>query len=168
MTKADEGKTTDAKDTEKPKQGAPDAPAAPKGAGGNGTVTQSESQPVNNPVPGPQSTKTLAPGAARDPDVRSELSDNTNKPGVDGDYTPPNELSADEQRSLERILDGDDETTDPDRPAVRNGSEPSAVTKLRKLVAAIPSETPNEHSVWGAAGIALNVGDLRELVKSIA
>lgn len=128
-------------------------------------------EPVKNPVPGPQSTKSVAPSATtvKDPDEspKNPPSDNTVTEPEQPDPDAP-ELSLAEEKALEKILDGDDESTDPDRPAVVKGHVPSAVTKLRRLVALVPAETPNEHSVWGAAGVSLTLGDLRELVKVLA
>lgn len=121
-------------------------------AANTGTSTGGAEQP-KNPVPDAPSLKPVAASAVsvKDPDA--------------GD---PPALSKDEEKSLEALLGDGDESTDPDRPAVAQGHVASAAQKLQQLVARIPKDTPNEHLVWGAAGVSLNVGDLRELAKYLA
>lgn len=149
-----------------------DQPKVDTSAKPTGSPVTTASEPPKNPPPGPQSTKSLVPGtngSIKDPDEqpRHAVSDNTPSEQAQPD---PNaaELSRDEEAQLERILDNDDPDTDPNRPAVARGHEPSAITKIRRIVAAIPQDTPNEHVVWGAAGTTLTIGDFRELVRAIA
>lgn len=126
----------------------------------------------NNAVPGPQSTKTLTPTGTA---VNTPEGDETPK-NAPSDNTPEDdakELSREEEAKLETILDGDEEryhnsdgtvkVHDEYHPDVKAGK--AAWNKIVKLVSAIPKDTPDEHVVWGAAGIRLELGDLRALVK---
>lgn len=136
------------------------------------TTDKSNAAPAN-PVPGPQSTKTLVPSGtdtkvpAGDEAPKNAPSDNTPK------EDPAPELTAAEQAELEKILDGDEDryhnsdgtvkVDDSDPDDVKAGK--AAWNKIVKLVTLIPNDTPDEHIIWGAAGIRLELGDLRALVK---
>lgn len=141
------------------------------------TTKDTSAEAPKNPAPNVQSTKAVngLVSDKKDPDndasktepAPQPISDNT--PAADAENDPNNaELSRDEEKNLERLLGNDDETTDPNRPAVAKGREPSAMVKIQKIIARIPAETPNEHVVWGAAGMTLTIGDFRELCKQFA
>lgn len=155
---------SDTKKTEAP-TGSPVTPATP-----GATTDKSNAQP-NNPAPGPQSTKTLTPTGTA---VKAPEGDETPK-NAPSDNTPDEapELSAEEQAKLEKILDGDEDRyhnsdgtvkiDDGDSEDIKKGK--TAWNKIVKLVTLIPKDTPDEHVVWGAAGIRLELGDLRALVR---
>jgi len=127
------------------------------------TASGDKSQQPANAAPGPQSTKSLVPGATKiDGDApKNPASDNT----PDEDHGDAPELTRKEEAELEKMLDGQDERESSwnERPEYADAT--NAAKKLQKLVAVLPKDTPNEHTVWGAGGIVLTVGDLRSLVK---
>lgn len=142
-------------------------------------MVDANKEPAKNPVPDAQSTKAVTGAVVdkKDPDNNAGATSKEPPKNAVSDNTPPEvqqadpdapELTKEEQSALERILGNDDETTDPDRPAVRKGHVPSAMTKIQRIIATIPQETPNEHVVWGAAGVQITVGDFRELCKQFA
>lgn len=128
---------------------------------------------ANNAAPGPQSTKTLTPTGtevktpAGDEKPKNEVSDNT------PEDEPAPELSREDEAKLERVLDGDEDSrhnadgtmkiNNDDADYVKAGK--TAWNKIVRITSIIPKDTPDEHVVWGAGGVVLNVGDLRALVK---
>lgn len=131
--------------------------------------TSDKSQQPANPAPGPQSTKSLTPGAmgakaegGNEP-PKNEASDNTPDEDGDGSVTP------EEQAKLDRMFDAEDEREN--HSAVSWGGNPNyadsiaAAKKFQKLAAVVPKDTPDEHIMWGAGGASVTVGDLRALCK---
>jgi len=128
---------------------------------------KSQAAPAN-PVPGPQSTKTVAPATNVDKDEAAEK-----KAQAEAEKIKAEALAAgskDDEKALEKVLDADAEKHP--EPILERDDEPAwyaegraAITKLRRLVSLIPRETPDEHKVWGAAGISLTLGDLRALAR---
>lgn len=108
-----------------------------------------------------QSTTPVTGLAASKPDPDAKTTEPSNDV-ADKDKDPPPEISGAEQAELDKLLDSpehiDAATTQPVNDSVR---------KLFKLLAGIPADTPDEHPVWGAAGVSLNIGDLRNLAKAI-
>lgn len=113
-------------------------------------------------VPNTQSTKPVAAAATTVPDPDAK------KPEPKEEKTP--ELTKAEEKALEAILGAESEADDEDdAPTPASASHPmvAVAAKLRKLVSSIPQETPDEFQIWGAAGIVLNLGDLRTIVKQL-
>jgi len=141
--------------------------------------TPKDAEPAKNPPTGPQSTKPVVaaePAAAKDggeppknPINQNAQADATAATTVSSTSTdtgaPEKDLTKEEEERLERILDGDDD----DAPASLASKVPDdfneTANKLKKLVLAIPETTPDSHTVWGAGGVVINVGDIRTLVK---
>lgn len=132
----------------------------PKTASAKPSESDKSNQPVNTAV-NTQSTKPVVAGATvkSDPDHKAP-SDDTPKKIVPDEGDPP-PLSAQEQRELERILDGDE-----DAPATTIPNDES-VRRLFKLLKAAGHQTPDEHIVWGIADARITVGDLRNFARLI-
>lgn len=135
-------------------------------------MTTKNENTSTNPAPGPQSTKTLVPQAAKQDEGAAKIGE-TPKHAV-SDNTPdegsPKELTRDEEAKLQALLDDDsDEPKWPDDGRVPDHHRDSfaAAKKFQKLAAAVPSDTPDEHMIWGAGGVTITVGDLRALVKTM-
>lgn len=157
--------------------GSPVTTATPGNEMKGSPVTAASSDKSNNApanaAPGPQSTKTLTPTgtAVKTPEgdekPKNEVSDNT------PEDEPAPEISRDEEAKLETILDGDEDRyhnadgtvkiSDDDHESVKAGK--AAWNKIVRITTIIPKDTPNEHVVWGAGGVVLNVGDLRALIR---
>lgn len=159
--------------------GSPVTTATPGNEVKGSPVTAASSDKSNNTpanaAPGPQSTKTLTPTGTPvktpegDEKPKNEVSDNT------PEDEPAPEISRDEEAKLERVLDGEEERdslvyedgtvkiSDDDHEAVKAGK--AAWNKIVRITTIIPKDTPDEHVVWGAGGVVLNVGDLRALVR---
>lgn len=137
----------------------------------------SPQQQENNQISDNHSTKSLAtpaPAATTtaakpgDQPAVETISTNTPKEVVE-QIDPAADLTAEEQANLERILDGDDD----DAPASLSGEDDrdlakEAINKIKRLVVGIPSTSPDAHTIWGAAGVTLTLGDLRALVKHVS
>jgi hypothetical protein len=111
------------------------------------------SEPAKNPVPDVASTKPVSASATsiKDPDEKKSP-----EPAE-----KPAELTKDEEKELENILDGDDEAEPAESP------EDFALVrdKIRRLMQGISENTPDSHTVWGAAGVVLTLGDIRTIAK---
>lgn len=114
-------------------------------------------------VPNTQSTKPVAAAATTIPDPDAKKPEPAEEPAK--------ELTKAEEKELEKILGADSEVDDDEDetpgPATSNHPMVAVSAKLRKLVSSIPQETPDEFQIWGAAGIVLNLGDLRTIVKQL-
>lgn len=77
---------------------------------------------------------------------------------------PRPELSGDEEKQLEKLLDGQDED-DEDGGADAPGDFVATREKIRKLMEVINPNSPDSHTVWGTGGIILTLGDIRTLAK---
>lgn len=125
-------------------------------------TTPKGDEPPKNPVPGPQSLKAVAPSATtiKDPDEKPEPAEE-----------PAKELTKAEEKELEKILGKDSEAGDDDKdiakPAFAAHPMVDVAKRLKQLVTLIPKETPDDHRIWGAAGIVLTLGDLRTIVKQL-
>jgi hypothetical protein len=77
---------------------------------------------------------------------------------------PDGNLSKEQEAALDEMFGDDSEDV-----AEFNRDAPDdlkdAIRVLHKLAASIPDSTPDSHTVWGAAGVVLNVGHIRTLVK---
>ena len=127
--------------------------------------TSDRSQQPANPAPGPQSTKSLTPGA-----MGAKVDGGNEPPKNEASDNTPEELTREEEARLEKFLDngGDDEAAPSgwnDHPDHRKSVE--AAKKFQKLAARVPKDTPNEHVIWGAGGVSVTVGDLRDLCKAM-
>lgn len=173
-----ESKKTEPAKNEAVPSGSPVTTATPGNEVKGSPVTAASGDKSNdapsNAAPGPQSTKTLTPSGtavntpAGDEKPKNEVSDNTPE-------EPAPELTVEEQANLEKILDGDEASNgdvnedgsvnidDGDPEYVKAGK--TAWNKIVRLATIIPKDTPDEHVVWGAGGVVLNVGDLRALVR---
>lgn len=76
------------------------------------------------------------------------------------------DLSAEQQAILEKHIG------DQPEPEVTAGGVPEDLSvvfdKLRRLNRAIPETTPNEHTLWGAGGVVLTIGDIRTIIRYAA
>lgn len=108
-----------------------------------------------------QSTKPVVGASAPVPDPDAKKIEDA-KPGDEG---KPEELTPEEQAKLETILDGGE---DDDAPAVTGNRTMigESVNKLLRLLEAT-KDAPEEHPTWGAAGIALTLGDLRNIARAL-
>lgn len=139
-------------------------------------------EPAKNPAPNTQSLKPVTGLVSdkKDPDNDAAAVAAKKKEAEDAaiakEVEAGTELSVEEQKKLEGVLgnaseapDDDDGTVatpaQPDPNRTFDDSVPGAMKKIWKLVTSIPKDTPDEHVIWGAAGIKLNLGDLRELCK---
>jgi hypothetical protein len=136
-------------------------------------------EPAKNPAPDAQSTKAVSGLVSdkKDPDNDAAAIAAKKKEAEDAaiakEVEAQAEMSAAEQKNLEKILgngdeSGDDEVPEQPEPPVHHSGIPNAMKKILKLVSLIPKETPDEHVVWGAAGVKLELGDLRELCKYVS
>lgn len=81
------------------------------------------------------------------------------------------DISAREQAELDKVLgdQGDGAFDDEDDLPAGNDATPDdfneAAKVVKKLLAGVPASTPDEHTVWGAGGVVLNLGHLRALAK---
>lgn len=68
-------------------------------------------------------------------------------------------ISADQQKLLDEALGDEDEgdSAPEDFAALRE--------KIAKLMSVIPEGSPDSHTIWGAGGVILNLGDIRTLAK---
>lgn len=136
--KADETKETPVSTKPSAPEKGPDAPSSDK----------SNAVP-NQAAPQQPSTKTVAPQPIED-----------GKEKVDPEFEaalaePDNQFDA---SALEKVLDAKDEQEYPE-------DLKETMDKLRRLHKAIPTTTPNEHTLWGAGGTVLTLKDLRTLIK---
>lgn len=162
----------------KPSSTNANAPATAKA----GSTESSGAEAAKNPPTGPQSTKPVVGSAApantangdegpKNPINQNAQADATAATTVQSTSTdigdPAADLTPEEEKRLERILDGEDD----DAPASLSSGERDAFgevqNKLRKLILAVPSTSPDSHTVWGAGGVTITLGDLRTLVKNL-
>lgn len=135
--KVDEAKQTDASTKQSAPEKGPDAPSSDK----------SNAAPNQTPTQQP-STKTVAPQPINDgeekldPEFEAAMAEN------DGEIAP----------GIEKMLDAKDEQEYP-------ADLKETMDKLRRLHRAIPTTTPNEHTIWGAGGVVLILKDIRTLIK---
>jgi len=132
---------------EKKPTGSPTTAATP------GATKNTDAQ--NDASLGNQSKTSVGGAAAPKPDPDA-------KPATEDKPDPAPEISREEEAELETILDGKDERD----PATTRPTRDS-VNKLFRILKAVPEDTPDEHVVWGAAGIQLTFGDLRNLAREI-
>lgn len=112
-----------------------------------------------------QSTKPVVGGETAKVDKDNDAAKKTTEPSNDvasKEVDPPETITAEQQAELDAFLDREDQrdpaTTQPVNDSIR---------KLLKLLSGIPQDTPDEHPVWGAAGISLNLGDLRNIARAL-
>lgn len=168
MTKSAENTTETKKEAP---SGSPVTAATP-GMEGKGSPVTAATPPAdksNQPTQTGVNTQSTKPVASEtvtkpDPDNPSKATAD-NQPPKDEIVEPPKDLSRDEERELEAILDGYDDKASND-PAT-TGPINESVRKLFNILKHIPQDTPDEHPVWGAAGYSLSLGDLRNIARAI-
>lgn len=147
------------------------------------TDKKTDAEPAKNPAPGPQSTKPVAASAVAVKDTdeapKNSVSDNsTSKPAEtvkDGvakkvEVTEPNndiddkdigkELTPEEEAELEAHL-GDE--AEPTISAEARAKGEDSAKKFVKLLKVVPTDTPDEHVIWGAGGVVITLGDIRNI-----
>lgn len=103
-------------------------------------------EPAKNPVPDAASTK---PVVSSEPTKVEE----------------PKPVTKAEEVELDNMLGDEHEPDYGNEPAPQPAANNASLAKLRRLVSLIPRETPDDHVVWGAAGIKLTLGDLRSISR---
>ena len=114
-------------------------------------TTPKGDEPPKSQVPNTQSLKPVAASATtvKDPDEG---------------------ITKAEEKELEKLLGNEsevDDDADIAKPAMTGHPMEAVAKRLKQLVTLIPKETPDDHRLWGAAGIVLTLGDLRTIVKQL-
>jgi hypothetical protein len=106
---------------------------------------------VQSPKPDPDAKKVIDSNDVKEltAEERAEIEKATN-------------LSGAEAKELEKALGDEAEVTgeNPDFDKARK-----SMATIRKLVDRIHPDTPNEHTIYGAAGVVITLGDLRNISK---
>jgi hypothetical protein len=124
-----------------------------------------KSEPAKNPAPENQSTKPVAPQTelVKDNNPGSEPAKNTTTDNTPAPEPSPNtgsNVTPEEQKALDRLFDDMDEREE----AADVHPMKDVMARIRKVVAAT-TNSPDDHTVWGAAGVKITLGDLRNMVR---
>lgn len=140
----------------KPVTGSPVTAATPPNDAANEVKAAEANTTSNN-----QSTKPVGGVGTigkNDPDHTSK-----NDPD-EGEVDTAKPLTRAEERELETILDGGEDTRKDNSNTLPTNE---SLRKLFQILKAIPKDTPDEHPLWGAGGVTMTLGDLKNIAREI-